>query len=830
MLDALAHDVRYALRWLSRSPGFAIVAILSLGVGIGCNTAIFAVVDALLLRPLPVRDPSRLVDLYTSGADGDTYSTNSLPDLLDYRQQKDVFSDVAGYSPMFAGVSRGDRARLVLGEIVTGNYFSTLGVSARLGRTLLPEDDAPDATRTVVLSNRYWQREFGGESGAIGKTLRIRGQEFTVVGVLDDDFTGMVPMLAPEIWLPVRFAGEVEPAGINESVPSPTGSTRLDRRGQRWLFVKARLTPGTSVEQARANLDVVAARLRAEHPQTNKDRRITVRPTADTRLHPEADRMLAWIVSGTMLAVALVLVIACANVAGMLLARAAARQREIAIRLAVGAGRGRLVRQLLTESLILGVLGAGVGLVLASWLTRLLTTFQLPILPIALSLDLRLDTRVLTFTAGVALLTGIFAGLAPALRATRANLVWDLKGDTAGARVGGRSWSARDVLVVGQIAVTIVLLVTAGLLVRSLLAASKADVGFPTGGLAIVSADTGMLRYTPERSQQYWSEVTRRIEAIPGVQRVALASRLPFSLNFSRQNIAVPGRQKAADEMGTSINSATVSPAYFETLGISVLEGRAFSESDRPSDRRVAIVNEFFARTYWPGDTAIGRIVYERTLGSGRTFEIVGVVANHTLNTVGETAQPAIYLSATQRPSGYNVIVARTATNDAALVSLMRETLLGLEPDLLLMESQTMTTQIQGMLLPVRVAAALVTGFSGLGLALAAVGLYGIIAFSVAQRTREIGIRMAVGARPGTVVRLVLRQGLALVAIGLAVGAVLGALATQIVAGMLYGVSVADPMAWGAAAAVLLGAAMLANAVPAYRAVRIDPVRALRNG
>jgi predicted permease len=416
------------------------------------------------------------------------------------------------------------------------------------------------------------------------------------------------------------------------------------------------------------------------------------------------------------------------------------------------------------------------------------------------------------------------------LRATRANLVWDLKGDSAGARVGGRRWSARDVLVVGQIAVTIVLLVTAGLLVRSLLAASRADVGFPTGGLAIVSADTGMLRYTPERSQQYWSEVTRRIEAIPGVQRVALASRLPFSLNFSRQNIAVPGRQKAADEMGTSINSATVSPSYFETLGIAVLEGRTFSESDRPSDRRVAIVNEFFARTYWPDDTAIGRLVYERTLASGRTFEIVGVVANHTLNTVGETAQPAIYLSATQRPSGYNVIVARTATNDAALVSRMREILLGLEPDLLLMESQTMTTQIQGMLLPVRVAATLVTGFSGLGLALAAIGLYGIIAFSVAQRTREIGIRMAVGARPGTVVRLVLRQGLGLVAVGLVGGALLGALATRMVAGALYGVSVADPMAWGGAAAVLLGAAMLANAVPAYRAVRIDPVKALRNG
>ena len=705
--------------------------ILSLGIGIGCNTAIFAVVDALLLRPLPVREPSRLVDLYTSGADGDTYSTNSLPDILDYREQRDVFADVAGYSPMFAGVSRGDRARLVLGEVVTGNYFTTLGVSARLGRTLLAADDAPDAPRTVVLSNRYWRREFGGEPSAVGSTLRIRGQAFTVVGVLDDAFTGMVPMLAPEIWVPVRFAEEVEPAGINEIVPSPTGSSRLNRRGQRWLFVKARLAGDSSVEQARAAVDVVAARLRAEHPQTNKDRRVTVRPTADTRLHPEADKMLAWVVTGTMLAVGLVLVIACANVAGMLLARAAARQREIAIRLAVGAGRGRLVRQLLTESLILGVLGAAVGVLLASWLTQLLTTFQLPI-PIPLSIDLRLDARVLGFTAGVALLTGVLAGLAPALRATRANLVWDLKGDAAGRRRAAVGWTMRDVLVVGQMAVTIVLLVTAGLLIRSLSSAQKANVGFATDGLAIVSADTSMLRYTPERSQQYWSEVARRIEAIPGVKGVALASRLPFSLNFNRTSIAVPGRQKTADEMGPATNSANVSPGYFATLGIGVLEGRAFAESDVPGDRRVAIVNELFARTYWPNESAIGRSVYERTLSSGRAFEIVGVVANHTLQTVGETPQPAIYFATTQRPSGYNVIVARTASDDAALVSRMRETLLGLEPDLLLMESQTMKGQMQGMLFPVRVAAVLVTAFSGLGLALAAVGLYGILAFAVA--------------------------------------------------------------------------------------------------
>jgi predicted permease len=829
MLDALIQDTRYTLRWLRKSPGFALVAILSLGVGIGFNTAIFAVVDALLLRPLPVREPSRLVDIYTSGADGDTFSSNSLPDILDYQQNKDVFADVAAYSPMFAGVSRGDRSRLVLGEVVTGNYFSVLGVAPRLGRTFQPEDDAPSAARTVVLSNRYWQREFGADPGALGQTLRIHGQQFTVIGVLEDEFTGMVPLLAPEIWVPVRFAEEIEPVGINENVPSPTGTSRIDRRGQRWLFVKGRLASDTSVEQARARVDVVAARLRTEYPQTNKDRRVTVRPTAQTRLHPEADRMLSWIVTGTMLAVGLVLVIACANVAGMLLARAAARQREIAIRLAVGAGRARLVRQLLTESLILGTLGAGVGVLLAMWLTRFLTTFQLPI-PVPTSLSLRLDARVLAFTAGTALVTGILAGLAPALRSTRANLVWDLKGDTSGRAAGRRRWTARDALVVGQMAVTIVLLVSAGLLVRSLTAAQKADVGFSTGGLAIVSADTAMLRYTPERSQQYWAEVMRRIASLPGVTGVALASRLPFSLNFNRTSIAIPGRQKAADEMGAAINSATVSPAYFSTLGVGILDGRAFAETDVAGDRRLAIVNDTFARTYWPGERAVGRTVFERTLSSGRSFEIIGVVATHTLQSVGEPAQPAIYFSSVQRPSGYNVVVARTAGNEGALVGQMRQTLLGLEPDLLLMESQTMKAQIQGMLFPVRVAATLVSAFSVLGLALAAIGLYGIIAFAVTQRTKEIGIRMAVGASPATVVRLVLQQGLKLAAAGLAAGALLGAAATHVLAGMLYGVSSSDPVTWATAAAVLFTAAVLANAVPAYRAVRIDPVRALRNG
>jgi predicted permease len=827
-METILHDIRYAVRWLAKSPGFAAVAILSLGLGIGFNTAIFAVADALLLRPLPVREPSRLVDLYTSGGDGDTFATSSLPDLHDYRDEVTAFEDIAGYSPMFAAVSRDERAHLVLGEIVTGNYFHVLGVGARLGRTLLPADDEPAAPAVVVLSDRYWRREYGADPGVVGRTLRIRGQVFSIVGVLERGFSGMVPMLAPELWVPVRQVAEIDPAGINDSVPSPTGTTRLDRRGSRWLFAKARLKPGATVEEARASAAVVADRLRAAHPQTNKDRRVSVRAVSATRIHPDADNVLALIVTGTMIAVGLVLIVACANVAGMLLARASARQREIAIRLAVGASRARLVRQLLTESVILGALGAAIGVAAAAWLIRVLATFDLP-LPVPISLDLRLDGRVLAFTSAVAVLSGILAGLAPALRGTRQALVTELKGEGTSVPVGRRRWSTRDGLVVGQVAITSVLLVTAGLLVRSLAAATVADVGFQASGLAIVSADTDMLRYSPERSVRFWEDAVRRVQAIGGVEHAALASRLPFSLNFNRTNIAVPGRQRSADEMGTTISSAIVSPDYFATLGVAHLEGRDFRASDTPDKPRIAIVNETMARRYWPGASAVGRVVYERTLDSGRPIEIVGVVRDHKLNTVGELPQPAVFFSTTQRSDAYQVMVARTRGSEAAVLARMRETLLQLDPNILIIETDTMNTLIAGMLFPVRIAAMLVSIFGALALLLASIGLYGVIAFSVSRRTREIGIRMAIGARPAAVLGLVMRQGLALVGVGLVLGWLVSIAATRALAGALYGVGAADPAAWGVATVIMVGITCMANLIPARRAMRIDPVRALRS-
>ena len=828
MTDTLLQDVRYALRWLRKSPGFAAVAVLSLGLGIGANAAIFSVVDALLLRPLPVTAPDRLVNLYTGGGgDADAYFTTSVPDLQDFRDKTQVFEDLAGYSMMFAAVDRDGRPRLTLGEIVTGNYFTLLGVPAQLGRTLQPADDVAGAPRTVVLSSRFWRREFGGDPQVVGRTLTIRAEPYTIVGVLGEQFNGMVPMLAAEIWIPVRYVEDVEPAGNIDNVPSPSGTTRLDRRGMRWLFVKGRLKPGVTIEQARANVDVVSAQLREAYPISNKDRKTTLRMSSETRIHPDADGLVAWIVTGAMAAVGLVLLIACANVAGMLLARATARQREISIRLAIGAGRRRLVQQLLTESVVLGTLGATVGLVLAAWTTRLLSTFTPPI-PVPISLDLRLDARVLIFTAAVAMLTGIVAGVVPALRATKPNLVADLRGEVQRERVAGRRWSLRDALVIGQIAVTVVLLVVAGLLVRSVFASQRADVGFRTAGLALVSGDTDMLRYPPERAAEFWKEAERRARALPGVESVAFASRYPFSLNFNREQIAIPGRQKSPSETGPSISASRVSPDYFATLGISVLQGRAFQETDLPDRPPVVIINQTMARRYWPDENPIGKVVFQRTLDSGRRFEVVGVVADHRMMTVGEGAQPGIFFAMTQSTSGYRVLAARTRGDAASLVSTLRATLHEIEPRLLMLDQQTMDAQLGATLFPVRIAAMLVAVFSALALLLAAIGLYGVIAFSVARRTREIGIRMAIGARPATVLALILRQGLLLAGLGLVAGALLAALATRAVAGALYGITAADAVAWTGAVVTLLGIAIAANLLPAWRAARIDPVKALK--
>jgi macrolide transport system ATP-binding/permease protein len=829
MAETLLKDIRYALRWLARSPGFSAVAILSLGLGVGFNTAMFSLVDSLLFRPLPVTAPHTLVDIFTSAGDGDEFATSSYQDYLDLKAQNTVFADVIGYSPMIAPLSLGDRSRVALGQVVTSNYFTVLGVQPLLGRMLVPADDEPGADRVVVLSHRMWQREFGGDPQIVGKSITLRGLTYSVAGVAPARFTGVVPLLTPELFLPVVHVDEVEPAGITDSVPSPTGNNALERRGTRWMFMKGRLKPGVTAAQAHANVALIGNQLAAAHVQTNKDRKMAALPTSEVRLLvPQAGGVLSVGAAALMSIVGLVLLIACANVAGMLLARASARRREISVRLAIGASRARLIQQLVVEGALLGILGAIAAVVLAWGLVQGLQTMPLP-LPVNVAFDLRIDVRVLTFSLLIASASGMLAGLIPAFKASAPSLVSDLRGEAPAARLAGRRWALRDALVVTQVALTAVLLVVAGLLLRSLGASERADVGFDPKGLAAVAFDTDMVRYTPERGREFWRQAQLRVAALPGVSSAGIVSpTLPFTFNFNQQELRIDNRTYTEGQRGEIVENVAISADYLGTLGVPVIDGRGVDATDVAGSPDVAVINQTMARKFWPNESAVGHTFTAINGTRSRTYRIVGVARDHKRHGVLESDAPFVYYAEQQRPARYNFLIARTSGDAAALLQTMRRELLAMEPGLVFMGSNTMEENLALSLTPARVGAMLATAFGGLGTLLAAIGLYGVIAFAVTRRTREIGVRMALGAQPGGVLTMVMRQGLMIVAIGLVAGALLAAAAATALQGVLYGITPFDPLAWGLAMAAMILAAALANFVPARRAMRIDPITALR--
>ena len=826
MIESLFADVRFALRWLRKSPGFALVAIASLAIGIGFNTALFTIVDALLFKPLPVAEPERLIDVFTSDSTGTVdFSTSSYPDYLDLQAHNDVFDGLVGYSPMMAAVNLDSRSRLAMGEIVTGNYFQVFGVGAAIGRTILPADDAPAAPRVAMVSHRYWTRELGSAPDVVGRTVRIRGSAYTIVGVAPKAFNGMVPVLSPELWIPASASLEVEPVGMHDAIPSPTGTTRLDRRADRWLFIRGRLKPGITVAQARANLGVLMARIDSENPATNKERRLSVRATSDVHFHPAADPIVVSVSAALMTVVGLVLLIACANVASMLLARASSRQKEIGIRLAIGASRGRLVRQLLTEAIVLSLAGAAAAMLLAWWVASIVASISLP-LPIPLTFDLHVDARVLAFNLAATAIAALLAGLAPGVQASRRDIAADFRGDPAASRGALGGWTLRDGLVAGQMAVTALLLVVAALLMRSLAAAQRTNPGFAVNRLAILSTDTTLFGYPPARSQQFFDQAVGRIAALPGVEWVALATRVPLQVNPNRWEIWVPGRHQPGDH-GDTVEVTTVSPEYFATMGVAIVEGRGFTAADRLDSPRVAVVNEALARREWPGQSAVGKIFHTRG-GEGPAFQIVGISADHKVVTLSEGPTPFLHVARAQRPGPFAAIVARTRGDAGALLRDMRRELLAIDPNTVFVDSQTMEAEVDATLLPMRASAWFVTGVGLVAMLLAAIGLYGVIAYSVARRTREIGIRIAIGARPLEVVAMVMRQGLLVAGAGLIVGCLLAAGVTRAMAGVLYGISAADPLSWLAAAGLLLAVSTVANFIPAHRASRVSPTEALR--
>ena len=820
------HDLRYAVRTLLKSPGFTVVALISLALGIGVNTTIFSVVNAVLLRPLPVSDPGTLVEVYTAtGQEAFPQSVFSYPDYVDLRDNNEVFSGVAAYGLAVASLRHaGDAPKTVVAEVVSANFFDVIGVEPVYGRGFAAEEGVTEGTHpVVVLGHGFWTAQLGADPAIVGRDVFINTTRYTVVGVAPASYTGMLPAMTPHVWLPLMMSDEISIIGIQDLRQSPIGDTRLERRGDRFMFVKARLAPGITIEQAQANASAIMASLEETYPDTNEQRGADLVPVSGVRIFPMIDQVLApvgWLLLGI---VSLVLLIACANVANMLLARSSARRREIAVRLALGASRGALVRQLLTESLLLAFCGGTLGLLLAVWGTNLLSTLE-AVSQMSVRFDFGVDGRVFAFAFLASVATGLAFGLLPALRASRPQLVPALKdGDQSGGRAKGIGM--RDVLVVAQIAVSLLLLVGAALLGRSLQGAQSIDLGFDADQTALIEMNLDMIGYDEEPADAFQRQYLERIRALPQVEAAALTQDLPLTANVSVTGIFIPGVHESDDDAVVA-DEAVVGPGYFETMGVRLLEGRDFSEQDTPDTPQVAIVNETMARSYWPGQNVVGQR-FKNSIDDEGDYEIVGLVGDHKVRTVGEDPRPYVHFARTQRRSTRATVVARTAGDAADLPALLRSELQAMEPDLASGES-TVRESVAVTLLPVTLGAQMLAGFGGLALALAAVGLYGVIAYSVSRRVREIGIRIALGADALGVIRLVVRRGMVMAAVGVLIGGAAAALLSGLLSNFLYGVSALDPMAFGAAAALLMGVAFLANYIPARRAARVDPLTALR--
>lgn len=826
-MDTLIRDLHYAVRTLRRSPLFVAVAAVTLAFGIGVNATIFTFVNALLLRPLPVERPDELVSVFTSWPE-ERYATSSYPDYLDLAARNDVFSGLVGHSMSIANLQYEGKSDVLVGELVTGRYFEVLGVAAARGRTLAPEDDESiGAPRVVMLGHGLWQRRFGGDPAVVGKTVRFNGQSYDVVGVAPRTFPGLVPGLASDFWIPAVRVDEIGPAGQINAVHGDPGRTGLERRGYRWLWLKGRLAPGVEPARAEAQLATLMSHLAAEHPVTNRNRGALVMPAREVRFHPDIDGVLAPAAAVLLGVVGLVLLIVCANLANMLLSRAQGRRREIAIRLALGAGRGRLVRQLLAESFLLALAGGALALAMAWWTTRLLVAYQPPI-PFQLGLDMGVDVRVMVFTSLLAFGSAFFFGLVPALQASRPDLVPALKEGSRGSAGSLRFWQLKNVLVMVQVAVSLVLLVAGGLLFRGLVAARSIDVGLDPERVAVLPIPLAMYGYDSDKAKVFWRTLRERAAAILGAESASVAVRVPFDVNLQNQSIYPDVLELDAGHPGFSIDVTWIDPAYFDTLGVPLLQGRNVRPTDVAGAPRVAVINAAMARRFW-GD---GPVVGERFRVGGidaEPVEIVGVAADYKVRTVGEEPRPMVHFALAQTQPLYASILVRSAAADATpLVAELRRAALAIDSRLAFGDTTTLARLMAVSLYPVRMGAGLLGVFGLLALVLASVGLYGVIAYSVARRDHEIGVRVAMGARPGDVVRLVLRGGMGVVAAGMAVGLAVAAGLSRFLSGVLYGTSAVDPLAYGIAALALLAVAFVANYLPAARAARLDPLVALR--
>jgi len=816
-LNSLLQDLRHSFRMLHKNPGFTLIAVLTLALGIGANTAIFSVVNSFALRPLPVKDPSRLVVVAQQSQDSSFLGSLSYPDLLDYRAKSDAFSEMAGFSIDFAGLSTGASARRIVVGYVTGNYFSMLGVQPAVGRLILPtEGENLGVDPVIVLGHAFWRREFGGAPDVVGKNVKLNGQRFTVIGVADKSFHGTVSILELDAYAPLSMIS-IAPGLENLW-------TKRDVRALQEVLAYPK--PNVSLEQGEASLNVVAAQLEKEYPATNRAVKMRVIPERLARPTASVANHLPLVLSLFLMLAGLVLLVACVNVANLVLVRATLRQKEIAVRTALGAAPMRIARQLVTESVVLALLGGVVGTLFGFAASRLLAAVRLPgDLPVRF--DFALDWRVFTFAFLAALATGVLTGLTPIFRTLKTNL-----SDTL--REGGRSLSGgterhriRDVLVVAQVCLSFVLLIAAGLFVRSLGRAQNLYLGFDPKNVLNLSMDPSQLGYDETRTKSFYKDLEDHVRALPGVEWVSLALSVP--LGDSNQGAKIYREPTVRTEEILQAFYNVVDPTYFQTMRITLARGRTFTLADNEAAPRVALVNETIASRLWPGENPIGK-QFSFKGAQGPYVQVVGVTRNGKYVFIGEDAQNFFYVPAGQNFTSARVLQIRTSVPPEVMRKNVEQQIHALESDLPVYAVETMEHSLGGgngfFLIRMGALFALILGL--LGLILAIVGVYGVVSYAASQRTHEIGIRMALGAEPRAILRMTLRSGVFLLLFGVSIGCVLALAVGWTMRGLLFGIHPADPLTFAAVAFLLGSTAILACYIPARRAMRVDPVVALR--
>jgi predicted permease len=813
-MQMLLQDIRYATRTLLRAPGFASVVIISIALGFAANATVFSVANGLLWGVLPVKNPGRMVMF----SEGESFS---YPDYVDYRDQtSSIFEGgVAAHFPIipasFGGKGEPER---IWGQAVSGNFFPILELNMALGRSILPEDDrVVGRDHVAVLSNDLWRRRFGSDAGILNRDVAINGQRYTVVGIAPAGFHGIDRGFMPEFWVPLAMAEEIIP-----DLTGAAGELRTKRDNQ-WLMLDARLRPDVSRAKAAVLLNVVKKRMDDAYRKEEKHHDLVTLQSAGGLIAGSATPAYT-LMAVLMVVVGLVLMVACANVANLLLARATGRQREIAIRLALGAGRRHLIRQLLVESFMLAMLGAGLGFLLAAAAARAISSFQLP-LPFPVVFDFNVDLRVAVFTLGLSVLTALLFGLVPAMRASRPDLVGALKdGSTLLGRIG-RS-EMRNTLVVVQVALSLVLLSSAGLFLRSLGNASSIDIGFKPDNILLMSMDPKLQNYSHEKTVQFISQLRERVSALPGVRSVSYVDIVPISIGGSSNPFDAESTN-GHPKQTVDANVSNVGSEYFQTLGIPMQRGRDFNLAN--DDQHVAVLNETMAANLFPGQDPIGRVMRQ----DKTSFKVIGVARNSKSRTIGEAAKNSAYLFLEPAPEkavgffGITMIV-KTSVNPRGMARSVQNQIAALDPNMAVFNIETMREHVNKSLLLPRISALLLGTFGAIGLTLAAIGLYGVISYSVRHRTREIGIRMALGARPRAVLGMVFRQGLALTAVGISIGLVIAIVLGRFTANLLYGTSGTDLLTFGMVSVVLLATATVAIFIPAFRAAHVEPTTALR--